>query len=138
MLDPRQLEQPLSEQEQRLRDYYVAEYLKDFDSFKACIRMGFQAVFATEWSVRLHNDGYVQRKLQYMTTMPSSPEQEAADRALVETTLRTVMHRGSDSARVSAVGKFMELRGWAKPDPSAGGAEERAAVFRDLAQQLPT
>jgi len=138
MLDPRQLEQPLTDKERLLRDHFVSEYLKDFDAYSACIRIGFQSTYAADWSQRLFNDGYVQRKIQYMTTVPAGPEQEAADKALVETTLRKVMQRGSDSARVAAAGKFMDMRGWSKPDGAGDGAEALIDVFKDLAQRLPT
>lgn len=136
MLDPRQLEPALTEKEVILRDAFVAEYLKDFDAYQACLRLGFQATYAVQWAQTLFNDGYVQRKITYMTRTPeNSPEQEAHDRAMVEVTLRKVMQRGSDSARVAAVREFRALKGWGEGDGSAG--EDLAEMFARVAQQLP-
>jgi hypothetical protein len=137
MLDPRQLEPALTEREILLRDAFVAEYLKDFDSYKACLRLGFQATYATVWSETLMRDGYVQRKISYMTSRPSStPEQEEFDRAMVETTLRLVMQRGSDSARVAAVREFRAMKGWGEGD--GGTSEDLVDMFKRVAEQLPT
>jgi len=136
-LDPRQLEPALTEKETLLRDSFVAEYLKDFDAYKACLRLGFQSTFAVQWSHTMINDGYVQRKIAHMTRIPElSPEQEAADRALVEVTLRTVMQRGSDSARVAAVREFRALKGWGDGDGETN--EDLAEQFRRVAQLLPS
>lgn len=136
MLDARQLEAPLTAQETLLRDAFVSEYLKDFNAHQACIRLGFQPTFATGWAKRLWEDGYVQRKIAHMTRVPvASPEQDAADRALVEVTLRRVMQTGSDSARVAAARQFSAMRGWAADD--GAGDEDLVEQFRRLAQALP-
>lgn len=136
MLDPRQLEPALTEKEILLRDAFVSEYLKDFDAYKACLRLGFLTTYATHWSQTLLNDGYVQRKLSHMTAKPvSSPEQDEHDRAMVENTLRLVMQRGSDSARVAAVREFRAMKGWGEGDGSGG--EDLIEAFRRVAEQLP-
>lgn len=136
MLDPRQLEPALTQKEVLLRDAFVAEYLKDFDSFKACLRLGFQQSYAVLWSTQLFNDGYVQRKIAHMTRTPeASPEQDNIDRALIELTLRTVMQRGSDSARVAAAREFRALKGWG--DDDGGGSEDLVEQYKRLAQALP-
>jgi hypothetical protein len=123
MLDPRQLEPALTEKEVILRDAFVAEYLKDFDSYQACLRLGFQATYAVQWATTLFNDGYVQRKITFMTNkLEPSPEQEAMDRAMVEVTLRKVMQRGSDSARVAAVREFATARAADAPLVCAQGS----------------
>lgn len=138
MLDARQLEPALTEQDQILRDHFVGEYLKDFDAFKACMRLGFLSTYAVTWSQSLLNDGYVQRKLSFLQRKPDpSPEQDAIDKALVEQTLRMVMQKGSDSARVAAAREFNAMRGWSKPDGSEGN-EDLAEAFRRVAQELPT
>lgn len=136
MLDPKHLEPALTEKETILRDAFVSEYLKDFDPYQACLRLGFQATYAIQWASTLFNDGYVQRKITFMTSKAeASPEQEAMDRAMIEVTLRKVMQRGSDSARVAAVREFRALKGWGEGDGS--GNEDLADMFRRVAQQLP-
>lgn len=137
MLDPRQLEAALTEKEVILRDAFVAEYLKDFEPYQACLRLGFQASYAVHWANTLFNDGYVQRKIAYMTSkLPEpSPEQDAMDRAMLEVTLRRVMQRGSDSARVAAAREFRSLKGWGDGDGLIG--EDLEDMFKRVAQQLP-
>jgi hypothetical protein len=137
MLDSRQLEPALTEKEILLRDAFVSEYLKDFDAYRACLRLGFQATYATQWSTTLFQDGYVQRKLAHIMAQPTaSPEQEAMDRALLENTLRLVMQRGSDAARVSAAREFRALKGWGEGE--GGAVEDLSDQYRRLAQALPT
>lgn len=137
MLDPRQLEPAFTEKEIRLRDGFVCEYLKDFDPYQACLRLGFQATYAVQWSQTLFNDGYVQRKIAFMTAEPvNDARQEAVDRAMIEMTLRKVMQRGSDSARVAAVREFRALKGWGEGDGAV--TEDLVDMFKRVAQQLPT
>lgn len=137
MLDARQLEHPLTEKEQLLRDHFVSQYLVDFDAFKACLRLGFQPTFATVHCNVLLNDGYVQRKLAFLRAKPVTPEQDAILKAECEETLRVVMHRGSDSARVAAVREFNAMKGWSKPDVGATGEQGLIEVMKQLAQRLP-
>lgn len=137
MVDARELEAALTEKDILLRDAFVSEYLKDFDPFKACLRMGFQATYAIQWSQKLFQDGYVQRKVAFMTSRrQATPEQDEMDKALIEVTLRTVMQRGSDSARVAAAREFRALKGWGEGD--GGASEDLVATFKALAQELPT
>lgn len=137
MLDARQLEPALTAQEQLLRDHFVCEYLKDFDAYKACLRLGFQATYAVTWCDILFKDGYVQRKITFMTSAPvDTPEQQAMDRAMVEHTLRMVMQRGSDSARVAAVREFRALKGWGDGDGEV--SEDLVESFKRVAEQLPS
>lgn len=137
MLDSRHLEAPLTEKDIILRDAFVAEYMKDWDAYRACIRLGFQSTYATQWSQTLYNDGYVQRKLAHIMARPiDSAEQEAADRALVENTLRLVMSRGSDSARVAAARELRAMRGWG--EGIGGEDQDLTEQFKRLAEALPT
>jgi len=138
MFDASQLESALTEREVLLRDAFVCEYLKDFNAYRACLRMGFQAAYAVHWEKQFMDDGYVQRKITHMTTrLADSPEQIAMDRALVENTLRQVMLRGSDSARVAAVARFNEMRGWSKAPDGGEVDEDLVESFKRIAAQLP-
>ncbi len=136
MLDPRQLEQPLTAQETLLRDHFVSEYLKDFNPYQAAIRIGFQATFAVEWGRRLFECGYVQRKIQHLTRSNKIADEEA--RALIENELLRIAQCGSDSARVAAMREYNAMKGWSKPDANAEGSDSLVDEFRELAQQLPT
>lgn len=137
MLGQHELEQPLTEKEIILRDGFVSEYLVDFDPYQACLRLGFRETYAVQWAKTLYNDGYVQRKLAHLTRAhESTPEQDSMDRALIEVTLRKVMQRGSDSARVAAAREFRALKGWGEGD--GGASEDLAEMFKRVAQMLPT
>jgi hypothetical protein len=135
MLDARQLEQPLTEQERLLRDHFVDQYLKDFNSYQAVIRMGFQATFALEWARILFECGYVQRKIQHLTRTKKIADEEA--KALLENELLRIAQCGSDSARVSAIREFNAMKGWSKPDGPAEGAEALVEALREFAQAAP-
>lgn len=136
MLDPRQLEQPLTEKEQILRDHFVSQYLKDFDAYNACLRLGFQPTYANTWADVLLKDGYVQRKLQYLSTEPEGPEQEMLDKLMSKRELRRVAQRGSDSARVAAIRQLDSMYGWTKVDDAAP-PEDLIAAYRQIATELP-
>lgn len=139
MFDARHLEPALTAQEQLLRDHFVSEYMKDWNGVKACLRLGFQTSYATMWAEKLLQDGYVQRKIAFMTTAPAaSPEQDIMDKALVEATLRKVMQCGSDSARVAAARELNAMKGWSKPQDTGEANEDLVEAFRRVAQELPS
>ena len=83
-LDPRLMEPEPSGQEKALRDLFVQEYIKDFDPFQACLRVGFQAAFAVEYAKKFMGEAYVQRRITELQR--ATPENEDAqakeDRAL--------------------------------------------------------
>jgi hypothetical protein len=135
MLEARQLEQPLTREEQILRDHFVAEYLKDFNAFQAAIRMGFQASFAGHWSQTLWQDGYVQRKIQYLTRRQKIEDEEA--KILLENELLRIAQSGSDTARVSAIREFNAMKGWSKTDGAADSTEAIVEALKEFAQQAP-
>ena len=136
MFEQSHLEHALTEKEMVLRDFFVSEYLKDFDAYNACLRLGFQATYAVSWSQTLLGCGYVQRKLSYLQGEPEGPEQDKLDKAMALRELRRVAQRGSDSARVAAIRQLAALRGW-----DQGSAEDSAPLvqeFQDLAWSLPS
>jgi hypothetical protein len=134
MVDARQLEPALTEQERLLRDHFVSEYLKDFDPYKACLRLGFQATFAVEQCRTLYNDGYVQRKIAFVTVqaLDRTSMKEKIQNRLVQIGLN-----GSDTASVSALRELNAMNGWSKPDGDGESEAGLIEVFRDLARQLP-
>lgn len=137
-LDARLMEPELSQQEKALRDLFVTEYLKDFDAFQACLRVGFQAAFAVEYAKRFINEPYVQRKLADLQR--STPESEEAqaneDRALVLNVLRQAAQNGPYASRVQAASKLATILGLDRPD---GDSNEQTLIdaFREFAQRAP-
>lgn len=138
-LDKIQLEEELTLEQCQLRDMFVAEYLKDFDPHAACLRVGFLSAFAVQYAQQFMNEGYVQRQIAALTRQaPVSPaEQEAIDRATVESNLRELMHRGPAATRVAATRAFAELKGWNRPEGDGRGEEALIETLREFAKTAP-
>ncbi len=136
-LDPQRMEGQLNEREIAVRDFFVSEYVKDFDPFRACIRMGFLAAFAVDQAKTFMQDGYVLRKVAFLTTKP--PTANDQDKAEMLANLRWLAHNGSPAVRVSATAKYMEAQGYLKGD---GTAEEEmiaklSEVLSDFGKNAP-
>lgn len=131
-LDPQRFEPALTEREQSVRDYFVNEYMKDFDPFRACVRMGFLAAFAIEQSQKFMQDGYVLRKIAHMTRQ--APVAGDQDKAEMLANLRWLAHNGSPAVRVSATAKYMEAQGYLANDGSA--EEEQLAKLASILSEF--
>lgn len=135
--DQQRFERPLNEREQRVRDYFVSEYMKDFDAFRACIRMGFLAAFAVDQAKVFMQDGYVLRKIEHMTRqVPVANDQ---DKAEMLANLRWLAHNGPPAVRATATKTYMEAQGYLKGD---GTAEEEmiaklSEVLSDFGKNAP-
>lgn len=120
-----------------LYDSFVAQYLIDFDPYAACLRVGFMQTFASQQALELMGTGYVQRKIAYLTRLPNDPDQEAKDRALVESALREAMQRGPYASRVAAAKAFGDLKGWNKPDRQDDAGNELVEALRSFGEVAP-
>jgi hypothetical protein len=136
-LDPQRTEPALSEREQAVRDVFVSEYLKDFDAYRACIRMGFLAAFAVDQAKAFMQDGYILRKIDYMTRQAVlDPE---SDKQAMLANLRWLAHNGTPASRASATKLYMEAKGYIEKD---GSSEELMAAklidaLKDFADNAP-
>lgn len=130
---------PLTEDQKLLRDAFVAEYMKDFDSYRAVLRLGFYPTLAIQWAKQLYADGYVQQQLAILTRAPpKDPEaQDVADRALIENTYRDAMQNAPYATRVAAGKAMSELKGWNKPDVSEDAGGMLSDLLREFAQKVP-
>lgn len=137
--DPRLMEPELSEQEKALRDLFVQEYIKDFDPFQACLRVGFQAAFAVEYAKRFMSEPYVLRLIAELQR--STPENEDAqsreDKALVLSVLRQAAQNGPYASRVQAAAKLASILGLDRPDGGEEGEQALIDAFRDFAARAP-
>jgi hypothetical protein len=136
-LDPQKREAALTEREIAVRDFFVNEYVKDFDPFRACIRMGFLAAFAVDQAKTFMQDGYVLRKIAYLTT--KAPVAGDSDKAEMLANLRWLAHNGPPAVRASATKIYMEAQGYLKGD---GTAEEEmiaklSEVLSDFGKNAP-
>lgn len=126
LLDPQRVEPTLTAKEQAVRDVFVSEYMKDFDAYRACIRMGFLAAFAIDMARTFLLDGYVLRKVDHMTRIAViDPE---ADKQVMLQNLRWLsLNSSSQAVRASATTKYMEAQGYIEKD--GGGAEAANAAL---------
>lgn len=116
-------EQYLSPAEKDLRDRYVVQYLKDYDSHKACIRLGYASAFAKEYAVRFLNEPYVLNKIAEMESSPAITEanEEEEKKKIVAGLWREANNMGygsSQSARVAALAKLSAFYGMDAPTRS--------------------
>lgn len=135
--DPQRTEQVLDAREQAVRDVFVSEYMKDFDAYRACIRMGFLAAFAVDQAKNFLQDGYVLRKVDYLTR--AAVLDQEADKQAMLANLRWLAHNGTPASRASATKLYMEAQGYIERD--GNGEEARTAnlidALRDFATQAP-
>jgi hypothetical protein len=131
-LDPNRMEGNLTEREVAVRDYFVGEYVKDFDPFRACIRMGFLSAFAVDQAKMFITDGYVLRKVDFLTRKPIEPSAE--DKAEMLANLRWLALNGSAPSRTTATQRYMEAQGYVAKD--SNGAEAQAAALVDALQNF--
>lgn len=138
-LDPQRMEGTLSDRQMAVRDVFVNEYFKDNDPFRACIRMGFMATFAVEQAKAFMNDGYVLRKIAFITSQSVQPSEE--DKAIMLANLRGLsLNPGvSSSTREKATMSYMAAQGYIKKDEDGAiaGAEALAAVLSNFGKIAP-
>ena len=114
----------LTQSEMELRDKFVIEYLKDYDAFAACIRIGYAHAFAKEFCARFMTETYVLNKIKQVELKPLEEED------LNETTQKRKVYAAlwkeansfgfgtSQSARVAALAKLSSFLGMDAPTRS--------------------
>lgn len=136
-LDPQRQETLLTPQEQAVRDFFVNEYVKDFDAYKACIRMGFLSAFAIDQCKSFMADGYVLRKIDHLTRQVRPPSEE--DKAAMLENLRWLAFNATASVRATATKNYMEAKGYVQSDTEQGDAKIAALTdaMIDFAKAAP-
>lgn len=137
-LDPQKMEPPsLTEKEMAVRDYFVTEYQKDNDPYRACIRMGFLAAFAPDQAKAFMSDGYVLRKLAHLAAQHANPSD--ADKAEQLANLRWLTFNGTPASRATASKLYMEAQGYIKRNEDGDAARAAALVdaLSNFAQNAP-
>lgn len=114
---------PLTTSEMALRDKFVKEYLKDYDAYAACIRIGYAAAFAKEFCVRFMQETYVLNKIKQVEIAPPEEDlDETVQRRKVYASLwreaNTFGLGSSQSARVAALAKLSAFLGMDAPTRS--------------------
>lgn len=136
-LDPQRMEQPLTDREKAVRDSFVAEYMKDTDPFRACVRMGFLHAFAIDQAKAFMQDGYVLRQIAWLQRQAVVPTEQ--DKAEQLANLRWLTFNGTAASRTAATKQYMEAQGYIKKD---GDAEEErlialANLLKGFSEQAP-
>jgi phage terminase small subunit len=107
-------EQQYSYREKALRDFFVKEYLVDYDATAAAIRVGYGKSIAKEYGNRFMQEPYVLRKIQEeeVAVNPNGDDKEAAKKRIMAGLVREANYRGpgsSQAARVAALSKLAHL-----------------------------
>jgi len=118
------LTKSLTPKEVALRDKFVTEYLKDFDSLSAAIRTGYSMSYAREFAVKLMQDAYVlqQIRLRNAEDIESPEAKEEMRKRVIAGLLLEANYKGpgsSQAARVAAWSKLANIEGMEAPRRSS-------------------
>lgn len=137
------LQPTLSPTEKDLRDRFVTEYLKDFDAWKACLRVGLMRSVAMQYAQDLLDDSYVAREIQRRRTLPMNlEEQKPTKQAQIESLYwEQATYRGvgaSHAARVSALNSLSKIHKLIDDEGDTTARDDALIrAFREMATKLP-
>ena len=113
---------PLTKGEMELRDRFVAEYLTDYDAYKACIRIGYAPAYAKDFSQRFMQEPYVLGKIRDAEGGTAGDlDVEVQKKMIVAALWREAKNMGAGStqaARVAALAKLSAFYGMDAPKKS--------------------
>lgn len=110
-----ELQVELNGHEKQVRDQFVVQYLVDYNSVNACIRLGFKEPYARMWGPKLMAEAYVQRKLQEGINKRKKEAEDNPDSEqsrIMEGLRREANYYGpgsSQAARVAALAHLAKL-----------------------------
>lgn len=125
----------LTEAEVELRQWFVREYLYDYNPVAAAMRVGFAQPFATEYAKKFMNESYVQRLIRELTLEDNDDDeavQKGKVRKIESMLLREANYHGEDSshgARVQALGRLVNVLGMEAPTKGEMNVTHRGAIF---------
>jgi len=106
-------ERSYTHREKSLRDFFVKEYLTDYDAVQAAIRVGYPKSIAREYAVRFMEEPYVLREIAKKEAAPGTEDEEAIlKKRIMAGLIREANYRGpgsSQAARVAALAKLAHL-----------------------------
>lgn len=126
-----------SYREKALRDFFINEYLVDYDATAAAIRVGYGRAIAKEFGARFMQEPYVLRQISKRegSVDPNNPEDDdAARRKIIAGLVRESNYRGpgsSQAARVAALSRLSQIYGMdmsKKPEDDPNEALEGSFV----------
>jgi hypothetical protein len=109
-------ERVYSYREKALRDFFVQEYLVDYDETAAATRVGYGKAYAKEYGRRFMNEPYVLREIAKRegSTSLDADDPEAEKKRIIAGLKREANYRGpgsSQAARVAALSRLANLMG---------------------------
>jgi hypothetical protein len=115
-------ENQYSPAELELRRRFVTEYLVDYNSYAAALRVGFSAAFAVDYAKRFMEEPYVRQLIRDRELGPDGDyAEETNKRRIMAALFKEANYHGpgsSHSARVSALAKLTALYGMEAPSKS--------------------
>jgi len=133
------MDQEPTAQQKALWDKFVEEYLKDFNSLEAAMRVGFNMTFAQEYSRIFMGQPYVQRLIMHHKMQPIDEKTEVEiEKSLIIATLKECMQNGQPATRVVAAKTLAGIRGLDQaPDRSSEELEKLVDSFKEIAKSVP-
>lgn len=140
-IDPLAFMEPVpTERQKALWDWFVKEYVKDFNPVAACSRVGFNITFALEYAKVFMTTPYIHRKIMEYKTTPAPEEKDALEiaRKRIESKLVELMECGDAKVMATATKTYAEMKGlMVAPDRSGEALEKLVDHFQSVAKVLP-
>lgn len=110
-------ENTLTDKEIKLCDLFLAEYSKDYDPEKACLRLGVATDALNKAILFFLNCPYVQQEIAKEMVLDTPDKQENVSKAFkfVVSKLKTIADTGSNKERLEACKQISLLYGLNKP-----------------------
>lgn len=138
--NPLSYDPPPSPQQMALWDKFVEEYVKDYQSVSAALRVGFSMAFAQEYGPLFLSKPYVQRKIMEHKSKPAEPEEDrlARIKQRIESVYTRAMECGDPKIAVAAAAKLGEMYGLHEPaDKSGEELSKLVDAFKEIAKNVP-
>ena len=126
----------LTEKEITIRKQWVEEYLKDFDSKKACLRIGYAWTACGRMAELFEADSWTQRYLQQQKEAQAADQFEK-DKQLIIQTLRQCVAHGPYPSRIAAAKELAKIIGLGKEeDKSMSQEAEKMDMLAKFAKSV--
>lgn len=135
VFQPEETTLELTEEQKKLRDRFVEQYMIDFEPVGAAIRVGYAKLYAKEYAQKFMDEPYVRQAIARKMVAASEDEktEDNEDKRRVRKLLiREATNYGpgsSHAARVAALGKLASVFGMEAPTKSHHEHNHRGGVM---------
>lgn len=123
----------LTEHEKSTRQQFVKEYLKDYDARKACLRIGYSNLFATDFAKRFMDEPYTLKLIsehESGNASDDSIDEEKERKRILAAIWREANNMASPAAaRVAALNKLTSIFGMDAPTKSEVNMHNEGGTF---------